>query len=77
MINLWKRIYKNLILPFKNKKKLYPPVSDKVVFANYFKGYKNLLIIDPGYGFHVILSRLNKIYYKIGSKINLEQKNRY
>jgi septal ring factor EnvC (AmiA/AmiB activator) len=85
MTNLWKRIYKNLILPFKKKpegviykfkkqKEIISLVSDKVVFANYFKGYKNLLIIDPGYGFHVILSRLNKIYYKIGSKINLEQK---
>ncbi|HIK87760.1 MAG TPA: hypothetical protein EYG07_04585 [Alphaproteobacteria bacterium] len=53
------------------------PVSGKIVFANYFKGYKNLLIIDPRFSFHVILSRQDEIYYKIGTKINCEQKIRY
>ena len=77
MINLWKRIYKKkLILPFKSKK-IISPVSGKIVFANYFKGYKNLLIIDFRFAFHVILSRQDEIYYKIGTKINCEQKIRY
>ena len=35
---------------------------------------KNWIIIDPGFGFHVILSGLSYIYYKIGSNISLEQK---
>ena len=80
----WYRFYKNnLILPFKNNRKsegviyefkkqtvIISPVSGKVVFANYFKGYKNMLIIDPGFGFHVILSGLDEIYYKVGSKVS-------
>ena len=29
-----------------------------------------MLIIDSGFGFHVILSGLDEIYYKIGSKVS-------
>lgn len=84
----WNRFYKNnLILPFKNIRKpegviykfikqteIISPVSGKVVFSNYFKGHKNMFIIDPGFGFHVILSGLDEIYYKIGSNINVGEK---
>ena len=70
----YKKKPEGVIYKFKKQKEIISPVSDKVVFANYFKGYKNLLIIDPRFSFHVILSRLNEIYYKIRSKINLKQK---
>jgi len=84
----WNKFYKNnLILPFKNIRKpegviykfiqqteIISPVSGKVVFSNYFKGHKNMFIIDPGFGFHVILSGLDKIYYKIGENINVGEK---
>ncbi|MBT3939074.1 MAG: peptidoglycan DD-metalloendopeptidase family protein [Pelagibacterales bacterium] len=79
----FKVIKKKLILPFTNNRKpkgviyefkkqtaIISPVSGKVVFANYFKGYKNMLILDSGFGFHVILSGLDEIYYKIGSKVS-------
>jgi septal ring factor EnvC (AmiA/AmiB activator) len=84
----WNKFYKNnLILPFKNIRKpegviykfiqqteIISPVSGKVVFSNYFKGHKNMFIIDPGFGFHVILSGLDKIYYKTGENINVGEK---
>ena len=84
----WNKFYKNnLILPFKNIRKpegviykfikqteIISPVSGKVVFSNYFKGHKNMFIIDPGFGFHVILSGLDEIYYKIGTNINVGEK---
>ena len=85
---IWNKFYKNnLILPFKNIRKpegviyqftqqteIISPVSGIVVFANYFKGHKNMFIIDPGFGFHVILSGLDEIYYKIGTNINVGEK---
>jgi len=84
----WNQFYKkNLVLPFKNKRKpegiiyefikqteIISPVSGKVVFSNYFKGHKNMFIIDPGFGFHVILSGLDEIYYKIGKNIDVGEK---
>ena len=84
----WNKFYKNnLILSFKNIRKpegviyeftkqteIISPVSGIVVFANYFKGHKNMFIIDPGFGFHVILSGLDEIYYKIGANINVGEK---
>ena len=33
-----------------------------------------MFIIDPGFGFHVILSGLDEIYYKIGANINVGEK---
>ena len=82
---IWNNFYKNnLTLNFKNLKKpegiiykfkieteIITPVSGKIVFSNYFKGYKNIFIIDPGFGFHVILSGLDEIYYKIGKHIKV------
>ena len=73
----YKKNPEGIIYKFKKQKEIISPVSDKVVFANYFKGYKNLLIINPRFAFHVILSRQDEIYYKIGTKINCEQKIRY
>jgi murein DD-endopeptidase MepM/ murein hydrolase activator NlpD len=80
---VWNNFYKNnLTFKFKNLKRpegiiyefkietvIIAPVSGKIVFSNYFKGYKNIFIIDPGFGFHVILSGLDEIYYKIGKHI--------
>ena len=85
---IWGNFYKNnLIYKFKNLKKpegiiyefnieteIVAPVAGKIVFSNYFKGYKNIFIIDPGFGFHVILSGLDEIYYKIGKYINVGEK---
>ena len=72
----YKKKPEGVIYKFKKQKEIISPVSDKVVFATYFKGYKNLLIINPRFAFHVILSRQDEIYYKIGTKINCEQKIR-
>ena len=36
-----------------------------------------MFIIDPGFGFHVILSGLDEIYYKIGCKYKCWRKDRY
>ena len=80
---IWNNFYKNnfilklnnlkqpegIIYEFQIETKIIAPVSGKIVFSNYFKGYKNIFIIDPGFGFHVILSGLDKTYYKIGEHI--------
>ena len=80
---IWNNFYKNnfilklnnlkqpegIIYEFKIETEIIAPVSGKIVFSNYFKGYKNIFIIDPGFGFHVILSGLDEIYYKIGKQI--------
>ena len=84
----WNNFYKNnLILKFKNLKKpegiiyefnieteVIAPVSGKIVFSDFFKGYKNIFIIDPGFGFHVVLSGLDEIYYKVGRYIKAGEK---
>ena len=47
--------------------------SGKVVFANAFKGYNNLLIIDHGDGFYTLYAQTASLTCKVGDKINQGQ----
>ena len=41
----------------------------KVVFADWFKGYGNLLIINHGEGYHTLYANLSEIFFKVGDII--------
>ena len=45
------------------------PSSGRVVFAGSFSGFDQLLIIDVGDGYHMVLAGMNKINVKVGDKI--------
>jgi len=47
--------------------------SGKVVFANAFKGYNNLLIIDHGDGYYTLYAQTAHLNCKVGDKINRGQ----
>jgi len=41
----------------------------KVVFADWFKGYGNLLIINHGEGYHTLYANLSEIFFRVGDII--------
>lgn len=41
----------------------------KVVYADWFKGYGNLLIINHGEGYHTLYANLSEIFFKVGDII--------
>jgi len=47
--------------------------SGKVVFANAFKGYNNLLIVDHGDGYYTLYAQTASLTCKVGDKINQGQ----
>ena len=47
--------------------------SGKVVFANAFKGYNNLLIIDHGDGYYTLYAQTASLTCKVGDKISQGQ----
>lgn len=47
--------------------------SGKVVFANAFKGYNNLLIIDHGDGYYTLYAQAASLACKVGDKISRGQ----
>jgi septal ring factor EnvC (AmiA/AmiB activator) len=47
--------------------------SGKVVFANVFKGYNNLLIIDHGDGYYTLYAQTASLTCKVGDKIGRGQ----
>ena len=49
-----------------NDTKLIAPKNSLVVYADFFKGYGNMVILDLGNGYHLILSGLKNIYCKTG-----------
>lgn len=44
--------------------------SGKVVFADWFKGYGQLVIINHGEGYHSLYANLNEIFLKVGDIID-------
>jgi len=38
----------------------------EVVFANWFKGYGNMIIIDHGGGFHTVYANIEEFFKKVG-----------
>ena len=49
-----------------NDSKLVAPKNSLVVYADFFKGYGNMVILDLSNGYHLILSGLSNIYCKTG-----------
>ncbi len=47
--------------------------SGKVVFAEWFKGYGQLIIISHGEGYHTLYANLAEIFYKVGDIIKEQQ----
>ena len=45
----------------------------KVVFAEWFKGYGQLIIISHGEGYHTLYANLDEIFYKVGDIIKEQQ----
>jgi septal ring factor EnvC (AmiA/AmiB activator) len=45
--------------------------AGKVVFADWFKGYGNLLIINHGEGYHTLYANLSEIFFKVGDIIKV------
>lgn len=41
----------------------------KVVYADWFKGYGNLLIVNHGEGYHTLYANLSEIFFKVGDII--------
>ena len=49
-----------------NDTKLIAPKNSLVVYADFFKGYGNMIILDLGNGYHLVLSGLSNILCKTG-----------
>ena len=47
--------------------------SGKVVFAEWFKGYGQLVIVNHGDGYHTLYGSLSEIFSKVGDIINIGQ----
>lgn len=47
--------------------------SGKVVFAEWFKGYGQLIIVSHGEGYHTLYANLAEIFYKVGDIIIKQQ----
>jgi murein hydrolase activator len=45
--------------------------TGKVVFADWFKGFGNLLIINHGEGYHTLYANLAEIFFKVGDIIKI------
>ena len=66
-----KKIYKEKLntgvnLSVTNDTKLTAPKNSLVVYADFFKGYGNMVILDLSNGYHLILSGLTNINCKTG-----------
>ena len=66
-----KKIYKEKLntginLSVINNTKLIAPKNSLVVYADFFKGYGNMVILDLSNGYHLILSGLSNIYCRMG-----------
>ena len=66
-----KKVYKEKLnngisLSVINDTKLIAPKNSLVVYADFFKGYGNMIILDLSNGYHLVLSGLSNIYCKTG-----------
>ena len=64
------RSKKGILLTLKNKSFLTTPHDGLVVYADAFKGYGNMIIIDLGNDYHLIYSGLTKILCSVGDWVN-------
>ena len=64
------RAKKGIVLTLKNKSVLTTPNDGLVVYADAFKGYGNMIILDLGNNYHIIYSGLTSIMCSVGDWIN-------
>ena len=64
------RAKKGIVLTLKNKSVLTTPNDGLVVYADAFKGYGNMVILDLGNNYHIIYSGLTSIMCSVGDWIN-------
>ena len=64
------RAKKGLVLTLKNKSFLTTPNDGIVVYADSFKGYGNMIILDLGNNYHIIYSGLTNIMCSVGDWVN-------
>ena len=61
---------KGIVLTLKQKSFLTTPKDGLVVYADSFKGYGNMIILDLGNNYHIIYSGLTNIMCAIGDWLN-------
>ena len=64
------RAKKGIVLTLKNKSFLTTPNDGIVVYADSFKGYGNMVILDLGNNYHIIYSGLTNIMCSVGDWVN-------
>ena len=64
------RAKKGIFLTLKKKKLLTTPSDGLVVYADSFKGYGNMVILDLGNNYHIIYSGLTSIMCAVGDWVN-------
>ena len=61
---------KGIVLTLKQKSFLTTPKDGLVVYADSFKGYGNMIILDLGNNYHIIYSGLTNIMCVVGDWLN-------
>ena len=61
---------KGIVLTLKQKSFLTTPKDGLVVYADSFKGYGNMIILDLGNNYHIIYSGLTNIMCAVGDWLN-------
>ena len=61
---------KGILLTLKEKSFLTTPLDGLVVYADSFKGYGNMIILDLGNNYHIIYSGLTNIMCSVGDWLN-------
>ena len=61
---------KGILLTLKEKSFLTTPRDGLVVYADSFKGYGNMIILDLGNNYHIIYSGLTNIMCSVGDWLN-------
>lgn len=60
---------KGMVVQTSAKRQIIAPFSGRVVYSGPFRSYGNLLIIDHGQGYHMLLAGLKDMYAQIGNVV--------
>jgi len=63
--------YEGVAIVCEKGTKVKAVANGKVVFASFFEGYGNLLIIEHGRGYHTVYARLEKLLKKVGEEVRM------
>ncbi|MFH1613436.1 MAG: peptidoglycan DD-metalloendopeptidase family protein [bacterium] len=65
--------YKGIFIDSQSEKNVCCICEGEIIFAESFKGYGNLIIIDHGNGYYSLYGYVSKILVKVGQKISKKQ----